>query len=87
AIEHRIPGIRALSYADDLGIIAQDNSISGVCRQLERAAAAASDWGLTNGVQFDPEKTEAALFARSTGREFREKARRARVQVGTKAVV
>ena len=86
AIEDLVPGIKPLSYADDLGSLAQGNSVSGVCRQLERAAAAAIQWGHANGVQFNPSKTEAVLFARSTGREFRKKVRLARVRIGTNLV-
>lgn len=86
AIERQVPGIKALSYADDIGLIAQGSSVSEICMQLEAAAKAAIEWGHANGVQFDPEKTEATLFSRATGRELKDRIQRARVQVGDASV-
>jgi hypothetical protein len=31
AIERQVPGIKALSYADDIGLIAQESSVSEIC--------------------------------------------------------
>ncbi|QKX64369.1 uncharacterized protein TRUGW13939_11543 [Talaromyces rugulosus] len=40
-MEQQVPGIKALSYADDIGLVAQGSSVSEICRQLEAAAKAA----------------------------------------------
>ena len=69
----------ALSYADDLGLLAQGNSVSEVCLQLEAAAKTAIDWGHANGVQFNPRKTEATLFFWITGRKLQKQIQCARV--------
>ncbi|ODM21086.1 hypothetical protein SI65_04139 [Aspergillus cristatus] len=81
AIEQATPGIRALSFADDVGLIARGNSVQGVCSQLQAAGEAAIAWGIENGVQFDHEKTEAALFSRQSGRRLREQIERARITI------
>ncbi|QKX53974.1 uncharacterized protein TRUGW13939_01054 [Talaromyces rugulosus] len=82
AMEQQVPGIKALSYADDIGLVAQGSSVSEICRQLEAAAKAAIEWGLADSVKFDPKKTEAILFSRATSREHKNQVQEARVQVG-----
>jgi ribonuclease HI len=86
AIEAKVPGVRPLSFADDMGLIAQGSSVDQVCRQLQLAGEVAIEWGGTNGVQFDPEKTEATLFTRKKGRSLRDQVQRARIVVGDKEV-
>ena len=86
AIEARVPGIRPLSFADDIGLIAQGSSVGQVCAHLQLAGEVAIEWGSANGVQFDPEKTEAILFTRRKGQSLREQVQRARMVVGGKEV-
>jgi ribonuclease HI len=81
AIERQVPGVQALSFADDIGMTAQGTSVSEICTQLEAAAEAAMAWGEANSVQFDPGKTEATLFSRATGKRLKDQILKARVQV------
>ncbi|KAL1978972.1 hypothetical protein VTN96DRAFT_7858 [Rasamsonia emersonii] len=82
AIEAAVPGIRALSFADDIGLIALGSSVDQACQQLQQAGENAITWGQNNAVQFDAEKTEAVLFTRKRGRALRDQVQRARIQVG-----
>jgi hypothetical protein len=82
AVEHKVPGIRTLSFADDIGLIASGSSVQQVSQKLQLAAAAAIAWGHENMVEFDPGKTEAVLFARGTGRELRARIQATRIEVG-----
>jgi ribonuclease HI len=82
AIEEAVPGVRALSFADDIGLLAHGNSVDQVCVQLQQAGEVAIQWGHTNGIKFDPKKTEAALFTRKTGRAFKEQVQRAKITIG-----
>jgi hypothetical protein len=66
-------------YLYHIGIIAQANSLEGVCQQLQQAASAALEWGRHNSVKFDPGKTEAVLFNRGTRQGLREGIRQARM--------
>ncbi|KAL1980085.1 hypothetical protein VTN96DRAFT_4674 [Rasamsonia emersonii] len=86
AVEAAVPGIRALSFADDIGLIALGNSVDQACRQLQQAGEAAITWGQANTVQFDAEKTEATLFTRKRGRELRAQVQRARISIGAHQV-
>jgi hypothetical protein len=77
AIEEAVPGVQALSFADDLGIVVPAGSVAQACERLQQAGEAAIDWGLQNTVQFDTGKTEAVLFTRKRGRQLREQVQRA----------
>jgi ribonuclease HI len=87
AIEARVPGVRPLSFADDIGLLAQGSSVDQVCRQLQLAGEVAIEWGGADGVQLDPDKSEAALFTRQRGRDLRDQVQRARLSIGGKEVV
>jgi Reverse transcriptase (RNA-dependent DNA polymerase) len=76
AIEEAVPGIKVLSFAEDLGLVAPAGSVDQVCSKLQAAGEAAI------AVQFDAEKTEAVLFTRKRGRQLNEQIRRARTTVG-----
>ena len=82
AIEEAVPGVRALSFADDIGLLAHGNSVDQVCVQLQQAGEVAIQWGHTNGIKFDPKKTEATLFTRKTGRALKEQVQRAKITIG-----
>ena len=64
AIETAVPGVQTISFTDDIGILARDTSVQGACESLQKAGEVSIKWGLENGVQFDPGKTEAGLFTR-----------------------
>ena len=66
-IERRVPGVHTLSFADDIGLLAPEYSVQETCLNVQEAAKLAIDWGRRNMVQFDAEKTEAALFTRKRG--------------------
>lgn len=73
-------------FADDIGLLAPGQSVREVCRQLQRAAEVAIEWGLRNIVQFDVEKIEAVLFTQKHGRELRDQVQRAQIIVGGQRV-
>lgn len=82
AIEATVPGVSTLSFTDDIGIMARGSSVQDACESLQQAGEAAIQWGLINGVQFDPGKTEAGLFTRQRGRRLQAQIDRARLVVG-----
>ena len=63
-VENTCPGVRALSFVDDVAWWASGKTEEEVAKNLEKAAAASLAWAADNGIAFDPEKTEAALFRR-----------------------
>jgi ribonuclease HI len=82
AIEREIPGMKVLSFVDDQGMVIGADSVEEACSTLQRAAKIAIDWGLDNGVQFDPGKTEACFFFRHQRRPREVAVRQARILVG-----
>jgi len=61
-VEAAVPGIRGLSFVDDIGWWADGADDEAVAANLSRAAEAAISWAEKNGVDFDQGKTEAAIF-------------------------
>uniref|UniRef100_A0A093V4Z1 Putative RNA-directed DNA polymerase from transposon X-element n=1 Tax=Talaromyces marneffei PM1 TaxID=1077442 RepID=A0A093V4Z1_TALMA len=82
AIESAVPEVRGLSFVDDQGLVTAASSIREACKTLQHAAKVAIKWGVENGVQFDPSKTEAAFFTRQRESLFRRNIREARITVG-----
>jgi hypothetical protein len=80
AIEAAVPGVKALSFSDDVGIVAPASSVDQACEKLQRAGEAAIAWSRTKAVQFDTEKTETMLFTRKRGRQLREQVKQASIQ-------
>jgi ribonuclease HI len=80
-IERAVPEVQALSFADDVGLLAPGYSVQETCIKLQEAAKVAIEWGRSNEVQFEAEKTEAVLFTRKRGRELQDQTRRARIMV------
>ena len=72
AIERGVNGIRCLSFADDIGLLASGHSVKEVCDKLQKAAKVAIEWGHDNVVQFDAEKTEAILLMHKQGQELKD---------------
>lgn len=85
-IERKIPGIKILSFADDIGLVTLGNSVNEVCEQLQRAGQVAIAWGQDNAVQFDAEKTEAALFTKKRGQQLNDQIRRADITIANHKV-
>jgi len=56
-----VPGIKALSFVDDVAWVAEGAEKNEISEILERAAAAAQEWAEDNAVTFDTQKTEATL--------------------------
>ena len=63
AIEAKIP-IKALSFADNIDLIATRGSIKEIVETLEKVGKEAFQWGLGNNVSFKVDKTETVLFIR-----------------------
>jgi len=61
-VEEAVPGIRGLSFVDDISWWADGTDSTAVAAKLSAAAAASIEWAAENGVAFDYGKTEAALF-------------------------
>jgi len=61
-VEVAVPGIWGLSFVDDISWWADGAHSSAVAAKLSAAAAASIDWAAANGVAFDYDKMEAALF-------------------------
>ena len=63
-VEAAVPGVRGLSFVDDVSWWADGKDGEEVATKLSEAAAAATEWAARSAVAFDPGKTEAALFHR-----------------------
>jgi hypothetical protein len=64
-VERAVPGIKGLSFADDIAWWAEGKDQKVVAAKLAEAAAASLDWVKDNGVAFDHRKTEADHFRKS----------------------
>ena len=63
-VEERVPGIRSLSFVDDVAWTSEGATEDAISESLEQAATAAQEWAAANAATFDTEKTEAILFSR-----------------------
>jgi len=61
-VEAAVPGIRGLSFVDDISWWAEGADDVAVAAKLSAAAAASIEWAAENGVAFDQGKTEAAFL-------------------------
>lgn len=52
-------------YADDIGLLAISNDLQSNCNKLQTDMQEALDWGATEGITFDPKKSELIHFTRS----------------------
>lgn len=55
---------KKFGYADDIAILATQDSLSENCSVLTRSLAEALEWGQAEGITFDPEKSELQHFSR-----------------------
>ena len=62
-MEDRVPGIKALSFVDDVAWTTEGTTGNGISESLEQTAAAAQEWATANAVSFDTAKTEAILLS------------------------
>jgi hypothetical protein len=56
---------RRFGYADDIGLLAVSTDLQTNCKLLQEDLQEALDWGLAEGVTFDPKKSELIHFTRS----------------------
>jgi hypothetical protein len=61
-VEREVPGIRGLSFTDDIAWWAEGGEEQEVADKLADAAKVAIEWAGNSGIAFDEGKTEAALF-------------------------
>jgi len=76
-VERRVPGVRGLSFVDDIGWWAEGKDDEAVAAKRSEAASASIGWAERNGVAFDHRKTEAVIFwmNRKKGSEAKAKVR------------
>jgi len=65
AVERKVPGVRGLSFVDDVTWLATADGVDKLATMLEQCAKESEKWALENGVRFELSKTEAILFTRS----------------------
>jgi len=63
-MEEWAPGIKALSFVDDVAWTTEGATEDDISESLEQAATVAQEWATANAVTFDTEKTEAILLSR-----------------------
>jgi len=69
SVEEKVPGIKALSFVDDVAWLAEGDEANEISEILEKAAAAAQEWAEANAAAFDAQKTEAILLSRRRKRK------------------
>src|SRR5436190_3239407 len=57
---------RRFGYADDIGLLAVSTDLQTNCEKLQKDLQEALEWGLSEGITFDPKKSELIHFTRST---------------------
>jgi hypothetical protein len=50
AIKDRVPGVKPLSFANNIGLLTQACSVDEACQKLQLAGEVAIKWGAVNGV-------------------------------------
>ena len=63
-VEERVPGVKALSFMDDVAWTTENVTENGISETLEKAATAAQEWVAANAITFDTKKTKAILLSR-----------------------
>jgi len=82
-VEDRVPGVKALSFVDDVAWLVEEKDGDSLSAKLEEAATAAQGWADANAVSFVTSKTEAIVLSRMR-RANTAKARG--IQVGDKPI-
>jgi hypothetical protein len=55
---------RRFGYADDIGLLAVSIDLQRNCDKLQKDVQEALDWGQSEGIIFDPKKSELIHFTR-----------------------
>jgi len=76
--------IKALSFVDNIGLIATGGSIKEIVETLEKVGKEAVQWGLGNNISFEVDKTEVVLFTRQ--RKLARKIRRTKINLEGKRI-
>jgi len=79
----RVPGVKALSFVDDVAWLVEDKDEDSLSARLEEATTVAQEWANANAVCFDTSKTEAVVLS---GRRRTNTANARGIQVGDKTV-
>lgn len=58
------PPVKKFGYADDVAILATTNTLSENCSILSESLSDLLEWGQTEGITFDPRKSELQHFSR-----------------------
>jgi hypothetical protein len=59
-----VPGIQALSFADDIGLTTAASSVAQVCTRLQEAGEVAIEWGIQNLIEYQVECMNMYVFMR-----------------------
>jgi hypothetical protein len=65
AVENAVPGVRGLSFVDDVTWLAVADNVGELVGKLEECARQSIGWAEANAVRFETSKTEAILFTRN----------------------
>src|SRR5438045_6544847 len=57
---------RRFGYVDNIGLLAVSTDLQTNCEKLQKDLQEALEWGLSEGITFDPKKSELIHFTRST---------------------
>jgi hypothetical protein len=86
-VEEYVSEAEGLSVVDDLGWVVTGSNVNHVVSILERCAAKSIVWASRRGLQFDPAKTEAALFTcRRRHRKHLRPKLTANIRVGNRSI-
>jgi ribonuclease HI len=58
--------LKRFGYADDIGLLAASSDLQTNCNKLQGDLQEALEWGRTEGITFDPKKSELIHFTKST---------------------
>jgi ribonuclease HI len=62
--------VKAIGYSDDTNLIVTGKDVGTLVNLMQQALDEVIEWGELNGLIFNPDKTSAVLFTRSTKKEL-----------------
>lgn len=74
--------ITAISYVDNIGLLAIGKDYDTVTKHLKKAAQTIEAWASKNAVEFDIAKTEAILFSRQNDQKYKTAMTTQRIRIG-----
>ena len=80
------PLVMFLSFVDDLGFLASENSVTEIVRSLEKVAKELIEWGKQNAATYDISKTEAVLFSKSHRQQLNKQLQKAKIKIDTEKI-